>query len=612
MYKFTALLITVLLLGFSITQAQNYSTAPIVVNGVDEGPADPNALNIKTSTVSFGHYYGRSATWTVDNITDRKTGYDYQSNASTQEVWLDLNNPEYLHAVFTNSQVDDNAWADRTSLYFGSTDAGMTWFELGGVPVNTGASGRSGYCCLVGNSQGAAVIADHNNADQALTVSTIFIDNSFFEYNFTNHVPPVYNPQNQGALIWPRLAISPNNDIVYASSINGGDSMYTNTLSSAGVFGDLQVLNGDQAETHSLAFSESGAKAGIAYLGGLGQDMSAFYRESNDNGATWSDPDTVWLADLVTNPDSLIGCLRGVYLTFLGEDPYVVFETGVNSYDPTGNGFYPQFPSEIRLWSPALNGGEPMVLADDTNVPFYENGFPPNFGVSDVQFALSRPVIGRSDEPYNWLFVAFNATNGQYWPEATSNLDSTAYYMGMFMMSTDAGETWTDPERFTGDNDFFDWRGISIVPVSPVTNNGTNDVITVHLTAVGDSIPGSTVNGYGIMPELVSAQYYHFSASWIIESNKDDIIANSFSLEQNYPNPFNPSTTINYTLAESSPVTIKVYDVLGSEVATLVNTTQEAGKHNITFDASKLASGLYIYTLNAGSFTSSKKMMLLK
>ena len=180
------------------------------------------------------------------------------------------------------------------------------------------------------------------------------------------------------------------------------------------------------------------------------------------------------------------------------------------------------------------------------------------------------------------------------------------------MMSTDAGETWTDPERFTGDNDFFDWRGISIVPVSPVTNNGTNDVITVHLTAVGDSIPGSTVNGYGIMPELVSAQYYHFSASWIIESNKDDIIANSFSLEQNYPNPFNPSTTINYTLAESSPVTIKVYDVLGSEVATLVNTTQEAGKHNITFDASKLASGLYIYTLNAGSFTSSKKMMLLK
>ncbi|MCW8810130.1 MAG: T9SS type A sorting domain-containing protein, partial [Ignavibacteriaceae bacterium] len=56
----------------------------------------------------------------------------------------------------------------------------------------------------------------------------------------------------------------------------------------------------------------------------------------------------------------------------------------------------------------------------------------------------------------------------------------------------------------------------------------------------------------------------------------------------------------------------KVYDVLGNEVANLVNTTQEAGKHNVRFDAGKLASGLYIYTLNAGNFTSTKKMMLLK
>jgi hypothetical protein len=65
-------------------------------------------------------------------------------------------------------------------------------------------------------------------------------------------------------------------------------------------------------------------------------------------------------------------------------------------------------------------------------------------------------------------------------------------------------------------------------------------------------------------------------------------------------------------LAERSAVTLKVYDVLGNEVANLVNTTQEAGQHNIRFDASGLSSGLYIYTLNTGNFTSSRKMMLLK
>ncbi len=93
---------------------------------------------------------------------------------------------------------------------------------------------------------------------------------------------------------------------------------------------------------------------------------------------------------------------------------------------------------------------------------------------------------------------------------------------------------------------------------------------------------------------------------------EEGIKLNSFSLDQNYPNPFNPSTVVNYTLAKRSNVTLKVYDVLGKEVANLVNNSQEAGTHQVTFDASNLASGLYIYTLNAGDFSSSKKMMLMK
>ncbi|RKY95179.1 MAG: hypothetical protein DRQ13_07415 [Ignavibacteriae bacterium] len=93
---------------------------------------------------------------------------------------------------------------------------------------------------------------------------------------------------------------------------------------------------------------------------------------------------------------------------------------------------------------------------------------------------------------------------------------------------------------------------------------------------------------------------------------EDEIVVNNFSLEQNYPNPFNPNTSIKYTLAEQSPVSLKVFDILGNEVATLVNTTQGAGAYDVNFDAANLASGLYIYTLKAGNFTSTKKMMLLK
>jgi hypothetical protein len=85
-----------------------------------------------------------------------------------------------------------------------------------------------------------------------------------------------------------------------------------------------------------------------------------------------------------------------------------------------------------------------------------------------------------------------------------------------------------------------------------------------------------------------------------------------FSLEQNYPNPFNPSTAISYDLPIAGRVTMKVYDVLGREVATLVDGFVEAGHHRETFDASRYTSGVYFYRLTAGDFTQTKKLLLLK
>jgi hypothetical protein len=87
---------------------------------------------------------------------------------------------------------------------------------------------------------------------------------------------------------------------------------------------------------------------------------------------------------------------------------------------------------------------------------------------------------------------------------------------------------------------------------------------------------------------------------------------NSYSLEQNYPNPFNPSTTISYGLPNASNVSLKIYNILGEQVASLVNKVMPAGYQTVVFDASKLASGMYIYRLEAGSFVQVKKMMMLK
>jgi len=86
----------------------------------------------------------------------------------------------------------------------------------------------------------------------------------------------------------------------------------------------------------------------------------------------------------------------------------------------------------------------------------------------------------------------------------------------------------------------------------------------------------------------------------------------TYALDQNYPNPFNPVTTIQYQLPEEVKVRLEVYDLLGRKVATLLDRRVPAGYHEVSFDASSLASGVYIYRLMAGSFSKTRKMMVMK
>ena len=90
------------------------------------------------------------------------------------------------------------------------------------------------------------------------------------------------------------------------------------------------------------------------------------------------------------------------------------------------------------------------------------------------------------------------------------------------------------------------------------------------------------------------------------------MIPTEYKLDQNYPNPFNNSTVIRYSIPNEGLVTIKVYNILGEEVAALVNETKQAGSYEATFNSDQLTSGVYLYKLNSGGFTQTKKMILLK
>jgi hypothetical protein len=97
-----------------------------------------------------------------------------------------------------------------------------------------------------------------------------------------------------------------------------------------------------------------------------------------------------------------------------------------------------------------------------------------------------------------------------------------------------------------------------------------------------------------------------------VDAPPDQGIPKRFALEQNYPNPFNPTTAISYQLPAFGNVVLKVYNVLGREVATLVNEKQAAGKYSVTWNAASMPSGVYFYRLQAGAHSGTKKLVLLK
>ncbi len=253
-----------------------------------------------------------------------------------------------------------------------------------------------------------------------------------------------------------------------------------------------------------------------------------------------------------------------------------------------------------------------------------------------------------------------------YSPTTFSVFGST----GTFLITTDAGMTWSvkNTSGSTLNGSHFSWNSnnnsyawftvgsngyilknaLTVVPVELVSLSATvvdNNVSLNWKTATELNNKGFEIerksgegswnkvsylpgNGTSTSPKeylftdkgVKSGKYQYrlkqidfdgsFSYSHVIEVEVGTPM--TFDLSQNYPNPFNPSTTISYKIPENATVSLKIFDVTGTEVMTLVNQKQDAGSYTINFDAKTLASGMYIYTIKAGDYTATKKMMLMK
>jgi len=196
----------------------------------------------------------------------------------------------------------------------------------------------------------------------------------------------------------------------------------------------------------------------------------------------------------------------------------------------------------------------------------------------DPEFGSSQVVS--TDGGNTWEYRSLGVF---YYPVSIGFRTSTEGWVPMgeqsfFLYSSDSGENWT------------------------ILN--TPDSTRVARVCFPDS-----THGYGIGPYGTIAKYIYQEPTNLTELEHS---FSNFYLQQNYPNPFNPHTSINYSIPEEGFVRLAVYNMLGEEVAMIVNASQKAGSYEVNFNASGLSSGVYIYRIEAANYTASKKLMLMK
>ncbi len=169
-------------------------------------------------------------------------------------------------------------------------------------------------------------------------------------------------------------------------------------------------------------------------------------------------------------------------------------------------------------------------------------------------------------------------------------------------VSSNNGTTWQQAGSYTGTVASVHEARIDITKYA---NHSSQVKIRFRLT----SDKSGAADGWYV--DDITVTGYNYSGQGPLTA-KENTNPYRFSLSQNYPNPFNPSTVIKYSVANTGNVTLKIYDILGREVKTLVNEMQNAGSYNIEFNASNFASGVYFYRLESDNFTDIKKMILIK
>jgi photosystem II stability/assembly factor-like uncharacterized protein len=542
----------------------NYSGTGLTNNNV-------KAIKLKDTTMFVG---------TADGIF---------SSTNYGEVWIEKSNGLMNRDINDFLIVDDTIYVATMDGVYKSTDEGENWIQDGtGLP--------SSYI--------------HSLAfnDNILFAGTfwygIYVSHDFGQ----NWIP--FNNGYPESTIEPVLAEKGNQLFVGNSlgifSLNKGDSTWVDLNSQ--LYG---------SEVKCFATKDSILAAGT-FEGGV------FITSDFGNN---------WISRRIVN-----GYNGTNHLKFQGDSLYALcFSGGLFVSPDLGLNWYSIYIPTQYFTALAIKGNIIAVGTDQTGVWISTNG-----GINWTQriSGLTSPYITSLAFDENNLYAGtfeglfFSSDLGENWSKATSGIPSTLFvntiktigeyiYVGGFpglFLSSNGGSSWAykgfntreitaiegyDDIVFVGASDFF----TGSVFVSTNRGNTWSDY--------GDGLPNNTLFKLAIVDTVLFSGLYGYGAwntSAIVTEVQNSYypLPTDFLLYQNYPNPFNPSTKIRYSVPQTSNVIMKVFDVLGNEIETLIDEEKNTGTYEITWFADNLPSGIYFYRLQADSFVESKKMVLLK
>jgi photosystem II stability/assembly factor-like uncharacterized protein len=606
-----------------------------------------------TGTVRGIHFVDTNTGWisnstglifkTTDGGTTWSQVYNIGSSITIYEIkFQDLNNGYAISAAGTVLKTTDGG----TSWTLTQTDATKNLYGLGLLGIQSSIATGIATPVLIGGDAGTIVMSmndgatwelGHTATSQDLLYRASFVSESVgYSSGGTASFGNLLKTTD-GGLNWNKLSLDPgqrfysvhflNENVGYAGSIgptglykttDGGQnwvSLNTGTGVSTSIIYDVKFFDDNLGlamySSGQVARTTDGGNNWTAVSAGWGSaagyniffvNSSTVYicggggriSKSVDGGASFSQLPTLGTATLY-------------YLHFFDANTGFIAASGGRIYK-TIDGFNfteTQLPVTSIFYSIKFAGTNIGWLGGSSGNLFYTEDGGNNWTKSNLSIGSSQTIR------------EIEISEGRMWLVGTDGMIIRGYADPLIpvelasfnasVIGNDVTLSWTtasevnnlgfDIERQTNN----EWQNIGFVE-----GKGTTTGITNYSFIDKDLVVANY--NYRIKQIDMDGTFKYHNLSESIEVGTPD----KFELSQNYPNPFNPATAIKYTLPQSGLVTLKVFNVIGQEIAELVNEVKQAGSYTIEFNANSLPSGVYIYKLNSGNFTSTKKMLLIK